>query len=279
MPPSERRIRGRPRRWTKDEDRLLLALGEKFPQRGQLRQHLTDKELELRDQFPGKTIAALMIQHMRLVKAKRGSKTENGSAGVVTRTRGSAGRKGPEDIGDGEASDSESDSESDPDSGTENEEDRDTGAEKCSDTNSQRSAILDPVNDGESYPITYRAGSFMCKMDRPSPSPTEQDVGSGSSPSQLSPAEMARAGGRLSTAMVLYGNATKYHQENLMKERELLYAISEAADDIDVAEQRVQDARSRRENLRRELDEVRERVRVGAEMDRVLQRQLHQVDC
>lgn len=261
-----------------------------------------------------------MIQHMRLVKAKRGSKTENGSAGVVTRTRGSAGRKGPEDIGEGEASDSESDSESDSDSGAENGEERDTEAEKCSDTNvrvvipkysrpavakpqkSQRSAIQDPANGGESYPvsetylqlnirlshpecmltdikITYRAGSFMCKMDRPSPSPTEQDGGSRPSPSQLSPAEMARAGGRLSTAMVLYGNATKYHQENLMKERELLYAISEAADDIDVAEQRVQDARSRRENLRRELEEVRERVRVGGEMDRVLQRQLHQVDC
>lgn len=261
-----------------------------------------------------------MIQHMRLVKAKRGSKTEHGSVGRVTRTRGSAGRKGAGNVEGREASDSESESESDSDSGEEDGEKRDTEAEECSVTNvrvvipkysisavakpqkSQRSTIQDPANDGESYPvgetylqlniglprpecmltdikITYRAGSFMCKIDRPSPSPTEQDVGSGPSPSELSPAEMAGAGGRLSTAMALYGNATKYNQENLIKEHELLYAISEAGDDLDVAEQRVQDARSRKENLRRELEEVRERVRVGGEMDRVLQRQLHHVDC
>lgn len=55
-----------------------------------------------------------------------------------------------------------------------------------------------------------------------------------------------------------------------MKERELLYAISEAGDNVEMAEKRVQDARSRRETLRRELEEVRERVRVGGEMDKVL---------
>lgn len=37
----ERRPLGRPRQWTEAENRLLLALGEKFPGRGELRQHLT----------------------------------------------------------------------------------------------------------------------------------------------------------------------------------------------------------------------------------------------
>ncbi len=134
------------------------------------------------------------------------------------------------------------------------------------------------------FKFTYRAGSFMCKIDQPSPtspnsspSLTEQQGSIGPSPCPPPPVEMAGAGGRLSTARILYGNATKYHKENLMKERELLYAISEAGDNVEMAEKRVQDARSRRETLRRELEEVRERVRVGGEMDKVLQRQLHHV--
>lgn len=132
--------------------------------------------------------------------------------------------------------------------------------------------------------FTYRAESFMCKIDQPSPtsqnlspSLTEQQGSIGLSPCPSPPVEMAEAGGLLSTARILYGNATKYHQENLMKERELLYAISEAGDNVEMGEKRVQDARSRRETLRRELEEVRERVRVGVEMDKVLQRQLHHV--
>lgn len=63
-----------------------------------------------------------------------------------------------------------------------------------------------------------------------------------------------------------------------MRERELLYAISEAGDDIEMAEKRAHNARSRRESLRRQLGEVRERVRIGSEMHRVLQKQLHHVD-
>lgn len=88
---------------------------------------------------------------------------------------------------------------------------------------------------------------------------------------------MAGGNERLSTATTLDSNVIKYHQENLMREREL-YAISEAGDDIETAEQRVHNARSRRESLWRQLAEVRERVRIGSEMHRVLQKQLHHVN-
>lgn len=63
-----------------------------------------------------------------------------------------------------------------------------------------------------------------------------------------------------------------------MRERELLYATSEAGDDIETVEQRAHNPRSRRESLRRQLAEVRERLRIGSEMHRVLQKQLHHVD-
>ncbi|OJJ05588.1 hypothetical protein ASPVEDRAFT_31958 [Aspergillus versicolor CBS 583.65] len=211
--PGERRTPGRPRKWTETENRLLLELGEEFPRRGELRQHLTvwtmfylfaglaelagragvilhkqlanpvfgnwNIGLELPDQFPGKTIAALMIQHMRLLKAKRISQTDCGSARRVARTRGSEATKTLGDMGEGAASgdsDLESESQSHSESAMQDREDRDTEVGDCGNpdvrvvipeprrpglTQLQKSQgrVIPGPDKGDSYPVR----AYTCK--------------------------------------------------------------------------------------------------------------------
>lgn len=54
-------MRGRPRKWTEKENRLLMELGEKYPQRGELRQHLTVCSLSMFFLVAGFTSVRLIL--------------------------------------------------------------------------------------------------------------------------------------------------------------------------------------------------------------------------